>query len=202
MLDDAGASYRRALWNDQKTDVHVFVEKDAISGVIMPITERWDVPLGVLRGYASESFIWSMGQAVIAGVRRGRPAHIYQLGDHDPSGIDAWRHFSETVYRFVVDAFAPEWHEMLDSLVLFERLAVNPWQIDLYDLPTRPTKQSDSRARGFVGESVEVDAIPPTLLREILDEAITRHVDREALRLTEIAEASEREVFTAMRGRS
>jgi len=56
MLADAAVSYRRALWRDQGADVHIFTEKDAISGVLLPVTERWDVPLGVLRGYCSESF--------------------------------------------------------------------------------------------------------------------------------------------------
>lgn len=50
LLDDAAASYRRMLWAAQDVEVHVFVEKDAISGVIEPVTERWDVPLAVLRG--------------------------------------------------------------------------------------------------------------------------------------------------------
>ena len=51
-------------------------------------------------------------------------------------------------------------------------------QIDQFGLPTRPTKQSDSRARGFDGGSVEVDAIPPTVLRQIIEDAITQHIDR------------------------
>ena len=61
-------------------------------------------------------------------------------------------------------------------------------------------RPADPRAAKFVGESVEVDAISPTELRRIVGEAITQHIDREALRLTRIAEQSEREVLTNMIG--
>ena len=97
MLEDAAASYRRSVWHDQRVDVQIFTEKDAISGVVLPVTERWDVPLGVARGYASESFAWSCAQSMCA--TRGE-VYVYQLGDHDPSGVDAWRDFTEKVRRF------------------------------------------------------------------------------------------------------
>src|SRR5262249_13114557 len=86
--------------------------------------------------------------------------------------------------------------------VVFARLAVTETQIRDMGLPTRPTKQSDSRARGFHGGSVEVDAVPPSVLRQIVEDAITRHIDPEALRLTEVAEESERELLTRMRGQA
>lgn len=192
MLDDAAASYRRALWHGQDVEVHVFTEKDAISGVVWPVTARWDVPLGVLRGYASESFAYSVAEAIIA-VRK--PVFVYQLGDHDPSGLDAWRDFQSKVRGFV-DAKGDD-----STTVAFERLAVREEQIDEYGLPTRPTKKSDTRAAGFAGESVEVDAIRPSVLRGLIEDAITQHIDPEALRLTRIAEDSERDVLYAIKGR-
>ena len=69
-------------------------------------------------------------------------------------------------------------------------------QISEYSLPTRPTKKSDSRAAGFTGESVEVDAIPATTLRALVTAAIEQHIDPEALRLTREVEQSERDVLT------
>jgi hypothetical protein len=186
MLDTAAASYRRALWNDQAVDVHIFSEKDAITGVIYPVTAQWDVNLGVLRGYSSESYAWNVAEALKG---TSWPVYMYQLGDHDPSGVDAWRDFEKKVRGFAPDAD-----------VHFERLAVTPEQIELFNLPTRPTKTSDSRSGNFVGGSVEVDAIPPSSLRAIVEDAITQHIDREALRLTRLAEQSEREILLAMRG--
>ena len=60
------------------------------------------------------------------------------------------------------------------------------------ELPTRPTKQSDSRAAKFAGDSVEVDAIPSPTLRELVREAIEQWIDPEHLRITREAEDSER----------
>lgn len=185
MLETAAASYRRALWNDQAVDVHVFAEKDAVSGVLYPVTSQWDVPLGVMRGYASESFVWNVAEALRA---TRWPSYMYNFGDHDPSGVDIWRNFEQKVRGFAPDAD-----------VHFERLAVTPEQIDEYHLPTRPTKSSN-HSRGFVGESVEVDALPPNVLRQLVETAITQHIDQHALEMTRVAEQSEREVLQRMRG--
>lgn len=246
MLNDAALSYRRSLWHTQDSEVHIFTEKDAISGVILPVTEEWDVPLGVLRGYSSESFAHSVAAAIKSCGKRA--IFVYQLGDHDPSGLDAWRAFRVSVAGFLgekitaemaadVMAFAHvaltvgatfgveetgpdqdlfDWdddeavayefmgghgfHNADLRTVTFARIAVTPEQIELYDLPTRPTKRTDTRARSFAGESVEVDAIPPSVLRSILTAAIERHIDPEALRLTRLAEDSEREILYQIAG--
>ncbi len=178
MLADAAASYRRQLWHSQPVDVHLFTEKEAISGVIDTVTAEYDVPLGVLRGYSSETFAWSVAESV---AYSGKPAIFYQLGDHDPSGIDAWRNFADKV-----SAFAPE------ADLTFERIAVLPEQIEEFSLPTRPTKRSDTRAAGFVGGSVEVDAIPPSMLRTLVRVAIEQHIDSHQLAVTKMIEAAER----------
>lgn len=186
MLDDAAASYRRQLWHDQGVEVHLYVEKDAISGVVLDVTSRFDVPLGVLRGYASESFAYTVAESVSWA---DRPVFMYQLGDHDPSGVDAWRDFQTKVTRLAPDAE-----------VYFQRLAVTPDQIEELDLPTRPTKRNDTRAARFTGGSVEVDAIPAPYLRTIVADAIEGHIDPEALRLTRAVEASERGLLHQMIG--
>ncbi len=185
MLTDAAASYRRMLWSDQMVNVHIFTEKDAITGVIEDVCDEYDVPLGVLRGYASESFCWRVAESLPL----HRRTHLYQLGDHDPSGVDAWRNFEDKVR-----GFAPA------APVEFQRLAVTPEQISGWSLPTRPTKKSDTRAAGFDGGSVEVDAIPPSTLRSLVREAIEQHIDPGALELTRSVEASERRVLTDLIG--
>jgi hypothetical protein len=205
MLKDAAASYRKALWHDQDVLVHVFVEKDAISGVVSPVTDRWDVPLGVLRGYASESFAYSMAQEILAA---DKTVYVYQLGDHDPSGVDAWRDFTEKVTGFLGPSGVYYDDDGLEgvlttttwSAVFFDRLAVTEDQIEDYQLPTRPTNRTDSRSAGFLGESVEVDAIRPSVLRELVENAIAQHIDAERLRITRMVEQSERELLLRIRG--
>ncbi|MDT0263977.1 hypothetical protein [Jatrophihabitans lederbergiae] len=186
MLADSAASYRRMLWRSQAVEVHLFTEKDAISGVIDGVTSRWDVPLGVLRGYSSESFCWSVAETLAL---TEKPVHIYQLGDHDPSGIDAWRDFCDKVARFAPTAD-----------VTFSRIAVLPEQIEAWNLPTRPTKRTDTRAAGFTGGSVEVDAIPPSQLRRLVEDAIVQHIDPHQLGITRMVEDAERSLLQAMIG--
>ena len=183
-LKDAAASYRRALWHDQNWYVEVWSEKDAISGIISPITNQWDVPLMIARGFASETFLWSTANTIRA---IDKTTCIYQLGDHDPSGLAAWEHTKDKLRSFCPDV-----------PILFRRLAVTPEQIDELDLPTRPTKASDSRSGTFVGESVEVDAIPTSILREIVSDAITSRIDQHKLEVLLLAEESERAGLLAL----
>jgi len=183
-LEDAAASYRRALWHDQDAYVEVWSEKEAISSIVSGITDSWDVPLMIARGFASESFLWSTAATIRA---VSKPTFVYQLGDHDPSGVAAWEHVQKRLRDFAPD---------ID--ITFERIAVTPAQIEELNLPTRPTKSSDSRSRNFSGESVEVDAIPTSVLVPIVENAILRHIDPDALDVTRMVEAYEREGLTAM----
>ncbi len=183
-LEDAAASYRRALWHDQDAYVEVWSEKEAISSIVSGITDAWDVPLMIARGFASESFLWATAATIRA---VSEPTFVYQLGDHDPSGVAAWEHVQKRLRDF-----AP------DIEITFERIAVTIAQIEELNLPTRPTKSSDSRSSNFSGESVEVDAIPTSVLVPIVENAILRHIDTDALDVTRMVEAYEREGLTAM----
>jgi hypothetical protein len=179
--------YRRDLWIDQEVHVEVWSEKDAIRGVVYPVTAEYDVPLLISRGFGSETFLYDTAEEIND---EGRPGVIYQLGDHDPSGVAAWDDIQRKLRYFVED----------DIELVFERIAVTTEQIIHMDLPTRPTKQSDTRAAKFEGESVEVDAIPSSALRDLVREAIEQWIDPEALQLTRVAEESERQVLQRIAG--
>jgi hypothetical protein len=181
-LENTAKMYRRALWIDQGVHVEVWTEKDAIRGVISPVTIEYDVPLMISRGFSSETFLYETAEDIND---EGNPAVIYQLGDHDPSGVAAWDDIQRKLRDFVDDRID----------VTFERIAVTREQITELALPTRPTKQSDTRAARFEGESVEVDAIPSSTLRELVTDAIERWIDPHELRMTRVAEASERQIL-------
>jgi len=177
-------TYRRALWNDQDVYVEVWSEKEAIAGLLFDVTHRWDVPLLVCRGYPSLTYLHSAAAEIS---QQGKPAHLYYFGDWDPSGLDISRKV-ESELR----GFAPE------AEIYFERVAVTEWQIRALSLPTRPTKKTDSRSKGFDGESVEVDAIEPAALRKMVEASITGHIDNRALEATERIEAAEAETLDAI----
>lgn len=117
--------------------------------------------------------------------------YIYQLGDHDPSGVGAWEDFTRKVTELAGGGFYDDDRPWL----FFERLAVTPRQIMQMQLPTRPTRRSDPRAGRFTGQSVEVDAIRAPVLRQIVEDAITQHIDEDALAATREAERGERDIL-------
>lgn len=180
-LEETARLYRRAVWADVDAYVEVWLEKDALAGVVHPITSKYDVPLMVARGFSSLSFLHSAAEDINA---LEKPAYIYHLGDRDPSGVCAGEKIEQTLREYAPDA---EIH--------FKRLAVLPEQITAWKLPTRPTKQTDSRAKKFQGESVELDAIHPDQLRRLVEDAILRHLPRGQMAVLRIAERSEREML-------
>lgn len=185
-LDDTASFYRKALWTDAGAYVEVWLEKDALAGVVQPITSAYDVPLMVARGYASLSFLHSAAEYIAS---LDVPTFIYHCGDYDPSGVNAGEKIEETLREM-----APH------ASIHFERIAVNPSQIALWDLPTRPTKSTDSRAKGFGALSVELDAIPPQTLRDLVEVAIQRHLPFEQYQVLKAAEESERQLLTSLVG--
>jgi hypothetical protein len=83
-----------------------------------------------------------------------------------------------------------------------EQVLLTREQVDEYDLPTRPTKTEGNRhAKQFDDEeSVELDAMEPDDLRDILREAIEAHIDKIDLERMYAAQASERELIKTMIG--
>ena len=49
--------YRKSLWADADCQAQVWLEKDALSGGLNLVTDRFDVPLIVSRGYSSVTFL-------------------------------------------------------------------------------------------------------------------------------------------------
>jgi hypothetical protein len=181
-LAETARFYRKSLWDEAGCYVEVWLEKDALSGVVYPVTSDYDVPLMVARGYASLSFLAAAAEHIND---LDVPAYIFHLGDYDPSGVDAGRKIEATLRELAPNA-----------TIHFHRLAVTPEQITAWSLPTRPTKQTDTRARGFGDISVELDAIEPNELRALVRQWIEALMPAEELAVLKEAEASERSMLT------
>ncbi|HEY2838257.1 MAG TPA: hypothetical protein VGJ26_03865 [Pirellulales bacterium] len=85
MLDSSAKFYRRSLWNDQDAYVEIWLEKEALAGVLYQATSPYDVPLMVTRGYPSLSYLFEAAEAIAA---ENKPTYLYYFGDRDPSGVD------------------------------------------------------------------------------------------------------------------
>lgn len=184
----AALFYRRDLWARSPVRVEIWIEKDALSGVIHPIVVRdWGLDLYVARGFSSETYLHNAGEQI---ANDGRPTHVYVMGDFDPSGQCAAAKIMEVLPRFAGDV---EVH--------VEQLALTFDQVNRWELPKRGVKMSDSRAKKFVQKygpiSVELDAIPPNQLRSMVAEAIARHADQKAIEQLKMIEWEEQQMIVA-----
>ena len=142
-------------WDGCDAVPFIICEKEGLSGIIEPVCYRYDVPFVAVRGGASITIlhdIWELLQT------SNIPWKILTLYDYDKAGLDI-EHAAMNRLRAFDDAFGgeAEWTS--------ERIAVTPDQVDELELPMRPEKNGD-------GEAVELDAIPPDTLAEIVEEAI------------------------------
>jgi hypothetical protein len=184
-LEQLSENYAVNLWKDASCLVQVWLEKDALSGVIDQVTLDYGVPLMVARGFSSLSFLHKQASNL-----RGetRPVYVYLLGDYDPSGVNAHENIEKSLREMAPEV---EFH--------FKRLGVAKDQIRRWKLPTRLTKQSDTRAAAWGDEpSVELDAIEPKRLRKIVQDAINKHLTEDELVELRSNEQAERDYIMSL----
>ena len=179
------AGYRRDLWEDQPWRPEVWVEKEALVGVISGICNQLRVDFFACRGYNSQSEQWRAGQRFSRYVTKGQRPIVFHLGDHDPSGLDMTRDNRERLETF---AGVP---------VLVQRLALNMPQIEELRAPPNPAKTSDIRFENYQREygtdqSWELDAAPPTFIRDLIKNAVDQLRDETTWDMALSREISER----------
>lgn len=170
IIDAVASQYAIDKWSDQAERPEVWIEKDALVGVVERICNELDVSYFSCRGYTSQSEMWSASQRFIKNARRRQVTHVIHLGDHDPSGIDMSRDIEDRIRMFMAHhGYGSEWFE-------FTRIALNRDQIDLYNPPPNPAKSTDSRFQGYMDihgdESWELDALEPQVLSDLIRESV------------------------------
>lgn len=165
-IKGVAASYRRDLWELQPMRVEVWVEKAALIGVIGQICGQLRVDHYAQRGYNSQSEAWRAGQRFADYTRRGQRVIVFHLGDHDPSGIDMTRDNREKLELF---SGVP---------IMVQRLALNMDQIERYNPPPNPAKDTDARYEDYEAEfgssSWELDALEPSVMQRLISDAVMR----------------------------
>lgn len=183
-------SYRRHRWKDQAHYVEVVIEKEALSGILRPLTTKYHVLLLPNKGYSSASAIHEAAQRITYQTMHRKKCHILYLGDHDPSGNDMVRDIRERLAEF-------------RCIVSVEKIALTMEQIERYDPPPNPAKLTDPRSEKYVTEygnqSWELDALKPEVLNDLVESHIKKYLDmdkynnilaqekREKLRLVELS---------------
>lgn len=169
VIESAKYSYMLDRWEQQPNYVEVWVEKDALIGIVSQICRKLDVPHFSCRGYTSQSEMWSAAQRFKRQYyREGR--YIIHLGDHDPSGIDMSRDIQERIELFGAD-------------VEVKRVALTMDQIATYNPPPNPTKLTDARSSGYIQEfgyeCWELDALEPKIITSLIRNEVTALMDED-----------------------
>jgi hypothetical protein len=166
ILDAVAEQFRYDTRDDQPNYIEVWVEKDALVGVLEQVCRRLDVPYYSCRGYSSQTGLYDAGKRLLRAERSGKIPHIVHLGDHDPSGIDMTRDIDERLEMFV------------GQPVEVHRIALNYDQVQEFNPPPNPAKMTDSRASGYVERfgrtSWELDALDDLTDLDLLAEQIER----------------------------
>ncbi len=165
----AVSSYRLPRWKGQDSYVELWVEKDALAGVLSPLAREFHVTMMVNKGYSSQSAMHESAQRFVEAENEGRSPIIFYLGDMDPSGEDMVRDIRERLTMFGVE----------DMKV--RKIALNMDQIRKFKPPPNPAKITDPRAAKYIDEfgdeSWEVDALPPNILNKLIKEAFISVLD-------------------------
>lgn len=197
LLKEAREQYTTDKWEGQQWRPEVWVEKDALLGVIEPVCLDLGINYFACRGYNSQSEQWRAGQRFANYIGKGQRPLVLHLGDHDPSGIDMTR---DNIERLSLFAGTP---------ITVARLALNYPQVQKYNPPPNPTKLSDSRAASYVEkygyECWELDALDPKVLGSVIRDAVLKVRNEELWNEALLRETEEKrwldEVLEEMKGK-
>ena len=200
IIHAAYKSYHKDHWKGQDYRPEVWIEKEALSGVIENVCNRLDVPYFACRGYVSQSEQWRAGKRFREYLDKGQTPVILHLGDHDPSGMDMTRDNRDRVNLFSSKPLLDDEHYSEPDQVgqteetarqyvasgvevVVKRLALNWDQIEEFNPPPNPAKLSDSRYENYVSEfgpeSYELDALEPAVIEQLIEESVESYRDEE-----------------------
>ena len=167
----AANSFRIDRWEGQANYVEVMVEKDALSGVLVPVCRRLDVRFTANKGYSSSSAMYEAGKRIYREyIHSDKQIHIIYLGDHDPSGVDMTRDITDRLDLYA--GIVP---------IKIHRLALNYDQVELWQPPENPAKETDSRFEAYADKfgysSWELDAVEPRTLADLVTNAVLELID-------------------------
>ena len=162
---------------DQPYHEEVWIEKSTENDVLEPICQQYGVTFRPGLGFQSITTATKALARFVELSALGRPSRIFYIADHDPAG------------DFMPVAVARQlefwlWKNGLHADVKLILLALTREQVEQYDLPRKPIKESDRRKAGFEerrGEgAVELDALEALhegALARIVGDALLQYRD-------------------------
>lgn len=191
-IDSFGQHWTVDEWRDQDTRVEVWIEKEALIGVLDQVCPGLDVSYFACKGYVSQSAMWSAAQRHLRYNRRNQNTVVLYLGDHDPSGLDMSRDVQDRLLTFRTNTEV-------------RRIALNMDQIEELNPPPNPTKATDSRAHAYVQEygyeCWELDALEPSAITSLVEEKVLEYRDESLYAAAQQREQDESRVFRQIAAR-
>jgi len=176
ILEAVADQFRLDKWANAQHVVEVWVEKEALAGVIQTATANVDTLAFPCRGYVSSSEMYSAAQRIVQHIEADREVTILYLGDYDPSGVDMARDNEARLRQYVATHVGDI---AVDDNLHFERIALTAEQIRQYNPPPAPAKTTDSRHKTYVAatgqnQSWELDALDPATLVALVESEVIK----------------------------
>jgi hypothetical protein len=178
-LAETAEYFRRKMWTPQSDYLEIWCEKNALNGIIYPVTAPYVVPLMPSGGFSSETFLHDSAEEIRKKVDQGKNCHVYVLTDLDKAGDDMLKQIQEGFEWFGVQ-------------VEIHRLALTTAQVDQYGIQAAARKSKDEGFIGYHGQAVELDALPPDQLRALIRGTIESHIDWDVWKQTLIEQAGQK----------
>lgn len=220
IIQSCADGYAIDKWADQPCRIEVWIEKDALTGVIAPACNELDIDYFACRGYSSLSAQWAAGKRFLRYCQDDQKVVVLHFGDHDPSGIDMTRDNRKQTKMFsgsgrTIDGLISALQDATARLkagregrvdwgagtVEVIRVALNMDQVEEYAPPPNPVKLTDSRANAYMAQfgadSWELDALEPTVIDRLIRDAVAERLDREAWDAAVAREEEQRDLLHA-----
>lgn len=164
----ASYRYRYSKYKDQDTRIEVWIEKEALAGIVQQVASRWQLEYFACKGYPSQSSMHKAAERHVRREREGIKTIVLHMGDHDPSGIDMTRDIEDRLALFGANTEV-------------RRIALNMNQIKQFNPPPNPAKLTDSRASDYISDfgssSWELDALTPEVLNNLVYQEVEQIYD-------------------------
>jgi hypothetical protein len=161
IISAAAEQYREDLWAGQRYRPEVWIEKDALLGVIEGVCTELRVPYFAHRGNNSQTLQYQAGKRFAEYLDQGLIPLVLNLLDHDPNGIDMSR---DNKVRLKLYA---------RTEIEVRRIALNMDQVREHNPPENFVKESDTRTSGYrqrfgTDKCWELDALPPNVIADLI----------------------------------
>ena len=180
--------YREDLWASQRYRPEIWIEKDALTGVIEDVCDELRTPYFSCRGNVSEPEMYAAGKRFARIAGQGQIPIVLHLGDHDPNGVDMTRDIRERLRMFA------------RREIEVRRIALNLGQVT--GLPPNFAKENDSRYAAYVRQfgttdCWELDALAPNIISNLVRDELNRLIDEGSWARVNAEEDDNRSVLAA-----